>query len=303
MNNLGYYILYPILRALSWLPIGVLYVLSDGISWLLFNVIKYRKETIFHNLSIAFPKATEDWKKRIARESMRHFTDIFVEMLKSMTFTPEQMKKRFVYVNPEMLKKYEQEGKPVIVLFAHYASFEWSMTFSAYANFKVYPVYKPLRNKKFNALIQRIRAKFGAELVPMKKAKNIIIEKIKAGERAVFGLIADQSPPRYRAQNFTDFFGRQTAVYRGAEKIAGATDTPVFYLAIEKVKRGYYTGKFVKITEQPREEDDWAITDAYFQLLEDQIHKNPEYYFWTHKRWKVKPENIKRKVFLSPRVR
>ena len=57
-------------------------------------------------------------------------------------------------------------------------------------------------------------------------------------------------------------------------------------LKVEKVKRGFYEATISTITKHPKDYKDYEITDIFLKLLEEQIYEAPEYYLWTHKRWK-----------------
>nr|WP_202964301.1 lysophospholipid acyltransferase family protein [Nonlabens ulvanivorans] len=161
------------------------------------------------------------------------------------------------------------------------------MCLDGLVDYKIIAVYKPLANKYFNKLIVDIRQKFNSTMITMREASNSISKSIIKGEMAMYGLVADQSPARYRAQHFTTFFNKTSAVFMGSEKLAKAHDTAVVYLAVEKVKRGHYKATFQTITEHAVQTKDWEITDTFFDLLEKQIRKQPEYYLWSHKRWKL----------------
>ncbi|AGC78135.1 putative acyltransferase [Nonlabens dokdonensis DSW-6] len=218
-----------------------------------------------------------------------------------MGMSKKAMNKRFICKNPEMVNAFAKANQPIIVMFGHQASYEWTMVLDEILDYKVYAIYKPIKNKKFNDLIVDIRKKFNSELIAMKEA-TAVMKKSAENEAALFALVADQSPKAARAQYFTNFFNTPSAVFKGAERIAKEYATAVAFLRIAKVKRGYYETEFVLISNNGAETEDWEITDTFFQLLEEQIIKQPEYYLWSHKRWKSTLENTKRAVELSPRV-
>jgi KDO2-lipid IV(A) lauroyltransferase len=301
MKAVAFYLIYPFLWIISRLPFPIVYLISDFFYFITYYIIGYRKEIIKNNLRIAFPEKNEKEITRLAKKSTQHFCDIFIEMIKSMGMSKKSMKKRFICKNPEMVNVLAKAKKPLIVMFGHQASYEWTMVLDDVLDYKVYAIYKPLKNKRLNDLIVNIRKKFNSELVAMREATAVMNKSVKT-EAALFALVADQSPKAGRAQYFTNFFNVPSAVFKGAERIAKEHHTAVFFLRITKVKRGYYETEFVNITLNGAETKDWEITDTFFQLLEEQIIKQPEYYLWSHKRWKSTLENTKRAVELSPRV-
>ena len=78
----------------------------------------------------------------------------------------------------------------------------------------------------------------------------------------------------------------------------------VFYMEVSRVKRGYYEVEFKLVTREPDKMPEYAVTDRYFQLLEDTIRKRPELWLWSHNRWKRTREkfSIAIHLFLLLRV-
>ncbi len=300
MQAVGYYLIYPFLWLLSRLPFAILYLISDAVSAILYHWVKYRRDVIRHNLALAFPDLTEKEYDRLARENLRHFCDMFIEMMKSMDMSKKAMRKRFTCDNVDEVNAFAKAEKSTIVLLGHQASYEWIMVLSDRMSQPGYAVYKPLKNRYFDQLIRKIRKKFGTGMVGMKNVRSLIQEVQR--EPNFFAFIADQAPKPSSARYFTEFFGKATPVFMGAEQLAKRNDMHVFYLHVEKVKRGYYHSRFELITDDAPQTPDWMITDRFFDLLERDIKLQPAYYLWSHKRWKSTLENTKRNVQLSPRV-
>ncbi len=302
MQAVAFYMFYPLLWIISRLPARVAYLISDFVFLIIYYIIGYRKKVIINNLKIALPEKTKTELKNLCKKITQHFCDSFIEVIMSMGLSEHEMRERFVYTNLGLIDELRAQNRPIVVMFGHQASYEWTMCIDGQVDYKIIAVYKPLANKYFNKLIVDIRQKFNSTMITMRQASSSISRSIISGEMAMYGLVADQSPARYRSQHFTTFFGKTSAVFMGSEKLALAHDTAVVYLAVEKVKRGYYKATFHKITDHASQTKDWEITDAFFDLLEIQIRKQPEYYLWSHKRWKATPGNVKRTPVLSPRV-
>lgn len=302
MASLSYYLIYPIVWIISRLPFPVAYVLSDLVYYVLYYIVGYRKEVILKNLQIAFPDASKERLVQLSKESTRHFCDTFIEVVKSMGMTKEEMRKRFICENVELVNDYADSNRPVICLFGHQASYEWTMVLVDQMTYPIIAVYKPPKNKKFDALIKRIRMKFGASIIAMKKASEVMRSTMNSNENAIFALVADQSPRAGTSQNFTKFFNHPTAVFKGGELYGKEYNALVVFMEVTKVKRGHYSSRYILIAEEGAKTKDWEITDRFFELLEDQIKRQPEYYMWSHKRWKATPENTKRRPVFSPKL-
>ncbi|KQC33687.1 hypothetical protein AAU57_10375 [Nonlabens sp. YIK11] len=302
MQAAAFYIAYPFIWLIARLPFAVIYALSDVVYFILYYIIGYRKKVIASNIKIAFPGLNAQQVVALSKKSTRHFCDIFVEMIKSTGISRGEVQKRFVCDNVDEINAFAKAGQPIVLMLAHQASYEWTIALDDFLDFRTYVVYKPIKNPHFDQYIREVRSKFGSDLVPMKKAYNIIRASRNSDEAGLYALVADQAPKPSSAQFFTKFFDQVTPVFMGGERMAHQYGMPVYYLQVEKVRRGYYKAHFDKITLDASKEPEWLVTDSFFQKLEDQIRKQPEYYLWSHKRWKTKPQDVKRAVELSPRV-
>jgi len=297
MQLLVYILVYPILWIISILPMRILYVTSDVVYVIIYHLIGYRKKTVRENLNLVFPEKSDSEKKDIEKKFYHHFCDIMLEAIKSLTISEAEIKKRMVPNNVEMMRKLESKGKSVVLMLPHYANWEWAVVLETYVStYKTYAIYKRLKNKYFDAMIKRMRAKYKSNLITTKEAIITIKNAEKKGEITLSGFISDQTPKTFTALHWCDFMNIKVPVYTGAEMISKKLDLGVIYLKINKVKRGYYKADFEIITLNPKEYEDYEITEMFLKLVEKQIRETPEYYLWTHKRWKHRnsvPEKFK----------
>lgn len=172
---------------------------------------------------------------------------------------------------------------------AHYASYEWILS-AAFYNFKykTYGIYKKIKNPYFDKLVKEIRSRYDSTIITTLETPKTMMRNKAKGVLASYGMIADQAPKGGKTDYWREFMGINTPVFVGSEVLAKRLDLSVSYLHIEKVKRGHYEATFKTITTEPSSVENYKITDAYFNFLEDQIREKPEYYLWTHKRWKHK---------------
>lgn len=287
MQRLAFWVAYPFLWFISVLPFSVFYALSDAVRFLVFRVIGYRKKVITRNLQLAFPDKTPAERKRIQRKFETHFCDLFLEMIKTLSISDAELKKRFVIKNPEELQRLESLDKSFIVMCAHYASYEWIVALNFYGlSFEAYGIYKTLKNEHFDNLIKKIRSRFKATMLSNKTVAKQMAKNKFSKRLSSYGMIADQSPKLNDARYWRDFMGHEVPVFVGSEVIAKRLNLSLTYLHIEKVKRGHYEATFVPLADNPKDFPDFEITDRYFELLEKQIRNKPEFYLWSHKRWK-----------------
>jgi len=287
MQLLAYIILYPLLWVISRLPMRLLFIISDLIYLVLYHVVGYRKQVVRNNLRLAFPEKSERDLRELEKKSFQHFVDVFMEMIKSFSITEKEMSNRLSITNPELLDPYYEKHKSVIFLSGHYANWEWvSFIVERSLKYHMSVVYKKLANTYFDRLIKSTRNKFGVTFVPTKEFYPEILKNLKNNKIQAYGFLADQSPKWGNIKYWGNFMGIEIPVVIGPETIARKLDLPVFYFQTERVKRGVYRSTFILLEENPKEVPLYQLTNKYIQELEKQIKKAPEFYFWTHKRFK-----------------
>jgi lauroyl/myristoyl acyltransferase len=286
MQFLVFILAFPFLWIISILPFWLFYWLSDFIYLIVYHIIGYRKKTVRENLALALPHLSDAERLVIEKKSYQHLCDMFMEMIKTMTMSSTEMDKRFVLTNLEVVKDYEKKGKSTILLASHYASWEWLLTLNAKTSFRGIAVYKKIANKYFDKLVRDIRSKYKSELVVTNKSIQLMAKNQEEGILCMYGLASDQSPKLNRAFHWDTFMGIEVPVHTGAEMLAKRYDLNVLFVKVKKVRRGYYEATFVPITDNPKSIPDYQITHTFLHEVEKQILEAPEYYFWTHKRWK-----------------
>lgn len=288
MHLLAYLLFYPLIWTISKLPFTALYFLSDCIYVLVYRVIGYRKKTVRHNLQLAFPDKSLEEIKIIEKKSYHHLCDMFLEMIKTLSISRKEIEKRFTYTNLDVYTDLEKKGKSIALMCAHYASYEWVISMNNVISFKGYAIYKRINNKHFDQLVRNIRSRFKAYLITTKETKKTIESNARQGVLGVYGFASDQTPRWGDNLYWHHFMGIETPIHIGAEALAKRYDMNMIYLRVEKVKRGHYVGTFEVLTEEVKSVPDYKISEYFMAKVEEQIYSQPEYYMWTHKRWKHK---------------
>ncbi len=288
MKAIGFYIFSGINYLITLLPLRVLYLFSDLFYLVLYYLAGYRRKVVAVNLRNAFPEKSEAERKKIERRFYRHLADLFAETLKVTHMSPEQITKRFAIRDVHGFDRLYREGKSVIALSSHYNNWEWFSAVQLVTHFRILTIYKPLKNKYFDQFILNLRTKFGIWASPMQYILRDLLKFRNEKILTMSGFIADQAPPPDEHAYWTTFLNQETDFFRGAEKLAVKYDMPVIFVNINKIKRGYYEMAFEIITEHPGEEAPDFITSRYAEMLEAVIREKPEYWLWSHRRWKHK---------------
>jgi Kdo2-lipid IVA lauroyltransferase/acyltransferase len=287
MQRLVYWLVYPFLWLISVLPFKLFYLFSDLVYLLVFYIIRYRRKTVFKNLQLVFPEKSEKELKSIRKKFYHHMVDMFLEMIKSMSISNEELKRRFTFTNLEEIERIRTMDKSILLACGHYASYEWMNALQLYGiDYKGYGVYKKIKNPYFDKLVKKIRGRYDASLITTTKTTKTVTENSNKGILGIYAMIADQSPKLSRTRTWGSFMDITVPIFTGTEKLAKHLDMAVVYLHVEKVKRGFYKATFIPVSLEPQKDPDYKITRQYFRYVEEQIKQAPEFYLWTHKRWK-----------------
>jgi Kdo2-lipid IVA lauroyltransferase/acyltransferase len=281
------------LKLISYLPFWIIYGISDVLYVLLKYIIKYRKKVILENLSYAFPEKTEKEKQLILNKFYRHFCDFALETVKLYSISLSAVLKRCKYNGLDVINKYAEEGRGVIILGLHYNNWEWASSVQRVWKQQVYMIVNPMRgNQALDKFIAHSREQWGGISIPVHKSARTAINAANKNEAIALWLAADQTPGA-NSKFWTMFLNREAPFFTGPDKIAMKTNQPVFFLHIKKLKRGYYEANFHELFPEPKKSAPNEIMLRYIQEMEKIIRETPEYYLWSHRRWKHKrPEGI-----------
>ena len=283
MTKFFYYLL---ILPLSLLPYPLLYLLSDIFFLIMYRVIGYRKEVVFANLRNSFPNKSKQELKKIMSDFYRHLCDIIMESVKGFTISEKQLRKRLIIKNPEFSNYFADKGQSIIFVGGHYNNWEiCAQAFALYSKHKCIGIYKPLSNAFINDQIYTSRSKYGMHLISMKQTKKSF-EDGDEPKAIVFG--SDQNPANPKRAHWVQFLNQDTGVLFGVERYAKEYDWPVVFVSISKVKRGHYEVEYSLITDSPTEQPHGKITEDFTKRLEQDIINQPQYWLWSHKRWKHK---------------
>lgn len=282
------YIVYGIVKLISYLPLRVLYFFSDIIFLFVYYIFRYRRSVVTNNLTHSFPEKSEKEIHKIRKEFYHHFCDLIIETIKQWTISEEEIKKRCKFLNPEIFDTYKASGKSIITILGHYGNWEWLTSFAIWKDAYYLPIYKPLHNKVFDKMFLQIRKRFGAEPLAKDDTLRTMIAYRNAKKYTATVFIGDQTPNKHNLNYWTNFLNQDTPVLLGTERIAKKLDQIIVFIHMKKVKRGYYEVNFIPLFDNPKETAEFEITEKHTRILEDIIKEEPAYWLWSHKRWKHK---------------
>lgn len=278
------YFRYAPFYLFSLFPFWMIYRISSFAYFLVFHVIGYRKKVVFQNLKNSFPNKSEKELNIIAQKFYHHFCEIFLESIKLLTVSSKNIKKRFLFKNPELFETLFQEKKGIILYAAHFGNWEWMTCFPLYSSYKFMSFYQKQSNRYFDKFMVHLRGRFGNTSVESQSGFKELLQRTKQGNLTITYVVGDQSPMHNSSMHWTDFLNQETAFLVGADRMAKKCNQVLIFPFITQPKRGFYELEFKPIpmndTEKP--------IDYYAKFLEENIKKQPELWLWSHRRWKRK---------------
>ena len=286
MYKLLFYIVFV---PISLLPMKLLYLFSDLLCWILKDVVKYRRDVIWGNLRNAFPERTEIEINELGAKFYRHLSDVFIEAFKMLSLSRKGVMKRYRCKNPELIDKYYEEGKSVILISGHYNNWEY-MVLSLGMQFKHHGigVGKPLSNKGFGKVLTQFRMRYGTEVIDAGNVREKFETYEKENRLSVYMMLNDQSPGDPLKCYWIKFLNQETGVVYGPEYYARKYNYPVLFYGVNKARRGYYEFEIKPVAITPESEEKGVIIEQSTKMLEQLILQKPEYWLWSHKKWKHK---------------
>lgn len=291
MRDFPLFLLYALLKPLALLPLAVLYRFSDGLYIIIYHIVRYRRKVVMDNMSACFPDKSHEELGKYAKEFYRNFADYIVETIKLLHISDTEIKQRMQFENVELLEQLSAQGKSIAVYFSHCGNWEWAPSVTLNVrhteNTDYCQVYRPLKSKTFDALMLKLRGRFGSLSFPKKTVLRDLIIRRKEGRLTVTGFMSDQKPSHGDTTFITMFMNRPTAFIGGTEILARKLGLATVYWDMEKISRGRYRIHCRLIDDGTFASEPGSITLKYAQMLQTTIMRNPPIWLWTHKRWKI----------------
>jgi len=289
LKNIAYYLLFGLLYVVSLLPLWLLHGVSSLLSFLLYHVVRYRRDVVHSNIASAFPEMSQKEHASMERQFYVYFSDLVVEWVKSFSMTKRAFRRHMQFKGMELLEESCRKGRSCAIFLGHYANWEWTSTMPLWLDPKlclVSQLYHPLENYVTDQLILHTRHRFGGVNITADKSIKYIVENQRKGKPLIVGFVADQAPFWDNIYFWSQFLNHETPWFTGAERIVQKLDMDAYYLDIYRVKRGYYVAECKLITNEPKKAEQFWITNEYGKMLEETIRRQPPYWLWSHRRWK-----------------
>ena len=267
------------------------YVVGELLYFLLCYVVRYRSKVVRTNLRNSFPEKSEAELRSIRRRFYRTLAEIFIDTV-DLAHCSDDKARRMLVVEGFDAHSERVRSRDWIAMLAHFGCWEYCSYWGLYEpSQKVVAVYHPLHDPVVECLYQRLRNSAYATTVARKECVRFFLRHRGTGldgKQMVLGLIADQNPPRRPDSHWFSFLNQDTIFFDGGEKLALKFGLPVYFVRMERLRRGRYSMSFELLYDGVEPVAENEITERYVRRLESMIRERPELWMWSHKRWKHK---------------
>jgi KDO2-lipid IV(A) lauroyltransferase len=254
-----------------------------------FWIMPARRKIALENLTRAFgPSLSNAERRKIAVRSFESMALGAVELFLAGKIR-KNYREHFQLTGSEHLSKALSKNKGVVLAISHLGSWEYLSFLAPLATVKGMAIVKSIKNPRLTRIVNAMRKKIG--VVPVRKENSIRTALRALRENYCLAILIDQwAGPQ---GIWTNFFGHPTSTTSIPARLSLHSGAPILPCFCMRTGVGRYQIQiFPKIEAEDGTEE--SITQNLSYLLEDQIRKCPEQWIWGHRRWKPRPDNLRK---------
>ncbi|SEG84446.1 KDO2-lipid IV(A) lauroyltransferase [Marinobacterium lutimaris] len=236
------------------------------------------------NLELCFPEMPEAERDKLAKKSLENTGCSLAEMGVSWIWSPERvLKKVKSVVGEELIADELNNGRGILLIAPHLGNWE-VMNLYLSRRYPVTAMYKPPRQKKFDELILKRRARLGSKMAPADtRGVRMLIKALRGGE--IVGVLPDQEPDR-DAGVFVPFFGQPALTMKLFPQLAAQTGVAVICGYAQRLDNGEgFELRFSRAEAGVNSKDVNEAAAAMNRSIERCVHECPAQYQWEYKRF------------------
>lgn len=290
MLNLAVYLVArTVLMFVQMMSLSTCHSVANGVGWLLADVLKIRRRLVMENLRHAFPEKSEDELLAIARRMWQHLVLLAFEVVHlPRKIHPTNWRDYIRIDGSDVLLPLLTDGRPVMIVSAHFGNFELASHMLALLGFPPHAVARPLDNPYLHDFINRLRRDQGQQIIPKSGGLEWILEVLEA--KGTLALLADQ----YAGSKgcWVEFFGRQASAHKAIALLALQQEARIVVGYAWRVGGPLEYEIVIQSVADPLDNpaelaNPKVATQWYTRQFETFIRRAPEQYWWLHNRWKL----------------
>jgi len=273
------------------LPLKAVEDASGPLAWLMWRVLRIRKQVVEQNLQIAFPEASPEEHEQIALGMWRH---LFL-MIAEIAHAPRKVHRtnwREHSSIPDMPRFVPQllSGRPTVIISGHLGNFELGGYLLGLHGFPTHTIARKLDNPYLDRWVTDFRGATGQHMLPKNDSSRQIAHLLESGGTLV--LLGDQ----YAGDTacWVDFFGKPASTHKAVAVFTLSGQAPTAISAVLRTDGPLHFEMSLADMVDPTGEGFQhgtipELTQWYTDGLEQLVRKAPEQYWWVHRRWKGTP--------------
>jgi len=286
MNKLKYFAQF-ILIVLFFLIFKILGLkLASFISGKFFQLIGpiFRSKKLIHsNIKKAFPKIDEKDLKNITKSMWNNYGRVFAEYMFMKNFRNDKLQNNIEIVGKEILEDIKNSNQKAVFISGHFSNFELMAMQIEKVGIKLAAIYRPLNNMFLNLVMEKIRKRYICK-TQIKKGIGGIKQLLKFNDEGYStALMIDQRVSQGIKSNFFNKKAFTTTIPAQLVKKFKIPIIPIFIERYEGIKFKMTVHKPIYFSDEQTIED---ITSQLNEILEKMVLSDPNYWIWSHNRWK-----------------
>ncbi|MFW6131541.1 MAG: lysophospholipid acyltransferase family protein [Candidatus Aminicenantaceae bacterium] len=294
MNNLKRLFEFSIFQSIKFLifilPRKLCLYLGKFLGFLIYLLDKKHRNIALDNLKTAYGmNLPSSFYKGILRRFNIHFGSAFMEILKFPHLSEKKKRNLFIVKGEENLKEALKLKKGVLLFSAHYGNWEIAPSYLSRIE-KTKVIARPLDIDFFEQELHNLRTLLGADVIYKNEAAKKTLQSLRSKE--MIAILIDQNVLKSQGI-FVNFFGKKASTTPSLAAFHLRTNSPIIPVFCYPAPRSRYHLNILKPLKIKRtgnyHQDILKITQICTNIIEERIRKNPDYWFWVHKRWKTRP--------------
>ena len=286
MNKIKYFFqfIFVIVMFLIFKILGIkLGSLLGGKLFQIIGPIFRSKKLVFENIRRALPNISKNELISIYNSMWENYGRVFAEYVFMKKFRNDQLTENISIEGKEILQEIIIKNQKVIFISGHFSNFELMAMQIEKMGVKVAAIYRPLNNLYLNSIMEKIRKKYICKH-QIKKGVGGLKELIKLNKEGFStALMIDQRVSQGIKSSFFNQEAYTTTIPAQLVKKFGMSVVPIFIERFDEIKFKMTVYKPLSFEENESIEN---ITNKLNIILEKMILKNPNYWIWSHNRWK-----------------
>ena len=286
MNKIKYFFQFLIVIIMFFIFKILGLKLSSYLGGKVFQIIGpfFRPKNLIHqNIKKVFPNIDEKKMSEIVSSMWDNYGRVFAEYVFIKKFRITSLNSNIIIEGIEILNEIKKNNQKVIFISGHFSNFELMAMQLEKTGIKIAAIYRPLNNIFLNKIMERIRKKYICKN-QIKKGIRGLKDLLKFNkEGCSTALMIDQ---RVSEGSKLDFFNEKAFTTTIPAQLVKKFNMPVVPIFIERFDGIKFKMKVQKPIYFPDDNSIDEITVRLNKTLERMILDSPNYWIWSHNRWK-----------------